>query len=384
MEETNIQIGGGRRLVLGFDAGCMTCSELAKKIEEVVGDKLEVIDLRHPQVEQWREQALGKDAPWAPTLIEVEEDKAKAWTGLRLGVALSRRLGPASTWRVMQALGETTSATEPSKASISNSSEAANGGVGRGQFLKVLGGVAAAIPVLSAGGIASAAGAQTVTSGTQAQRRQIWSMILDSEQHKSLARKLDKPLDFSSARFDISEEQSLASVGARTKSSTGLTAVVLFFVDLRAGGVQYSRYVTLTPKGDGSRAVADASEVDIVAYENGRVIDSVSFNDGAVVTSDGQKLSVEKFLTEAKERQKSSNLTQERGAPISSRGCRPGYDACERNRFRFCFFSTSGLCFFIRYFGAWGAIGQIACWLYPDKRSGCRSIAVTSCYRDYC
>ncbi len=50
---------GARRLVLGFDAGCMTCNALARKIEEEVGDKLEVGPLHHPQVAHWREQALG-------------------------------------------------------------------------------------------------------------------------------------------------------------------------------------------------------------------------------------------------------------------------------------------------------------------------------------
>jgi hypothetical protein len=30
-----------RRLVLGFDAGCMMCSELARRIEERVGNKLD-------------------------------------------------------------------------------------------------------------------------------------------------------------------------------------------------------------------------------------------------------------------------------------------------------------------------------------------------------
>ncbi|CAA9405816.1 MAG: hypothetical protein AVDCRST_MAG22-1553 [uncultured Rubrobacteraceae bacterium] len=62
MEETNIR-ASGYRLVLGFDAGCMTCSGLARRIEATVGDRLEVRSLTDPQVEHWREQALGEDAP---------------------------------------------------------------------------------------------------------------------------------------------------------------------------------------------------------------------------------------------------------------------------------------------------------------------------------
>jgi hypothetical protein len=106
VEETNVQPVGGRRLVLGFDAGCMTCSGLARRIEETVGDRLEVLSLDDPTMKRWREQTLGKDAAWEPTLIEISKGRTKAWTGLRLGVRLSRCLGPVATWRVMQVLGE--------------------------------------------------------------------------------------------------------------------------------------------------------------------------------------------------------------------------------------------------------------------------------------
>lgn len=95
-----------RHLILGFDAGCMTCSELAHRIEEAAGGRLEVRSLHDPQVEHWRKQALGENASWAPTLIEVRGGQVKAWTGLKMGLVLSRKLGPGATWRVMQVLGE--------------------------------------------------------------------------------------------------------------------------------------------------------------------------------------------------------------------------------------------------------------------------------------
>jgi hypothetical protein len=92
--------------VLGFDAGCVVCRDLARRVEEQVGNKLEVRPLHDPQVAHWRKQALGEEAPWAPTLIEVKGGGVKAWTGLGRGIALSRRVGPAATWRVMQVIGE--------------------------------------------------------------------------------------------------------------------------------------------------------------------------------------------------------------------------------------------------------------------------------------
>ena len=51
MEGTKARNGDGRRLVLGFDARCMTCSGLARSIEEAVGDKLETRSLNDPMVE---------------------------------------------------------------------------------------------------------------------------------------------------------------------------------------------------------------------------------------------------------------------------------------------------------------------------------------------
>lgn len=151
---------GARRLVLGFDAGCMTCSELARKIEDEVGEKLEVRPLHDPQVTHWREQALGEDAPWAPTLVEVKGGEVKAWTGLKMGVMLSRRLGPGTTWRVMQLIGEIKAAP----------SATPNAGLSRGQFIKGLGGTAVAASVLLSGTFSSVALAQNDSSALQSRR----------------------------------------------------------------------------------------------------------------------------------------------------------------------------------------------------------------------
>lgn len=141
---------GTSKLVLGFDGGCATCGDLAAKISEGVGDKLEVRSLRHPQVEHWRDRALGKDAPWAPALFEVvSDDEVKAWMGVGLAVKLARVLGPLSTWRVMQALGETGKPGATSPGGSTRAAEIAAAGVSRGQFLKGMGGSALALGVLA-------------------------------------------------------------------------------------------------------------------------------------------------------------------------------------------------------------------------------------------
>jgi hypothetical protein len=150
---------GDSRLVLGFDAGCTACSELARRIEDAVGERLEVRSLHEPQVYRWREEALGEDAPWAPTLIEVRGEEVRAWTGIRMGVRLSRTLGPKDTWRVMQVLGEMNSGV------IAGATAMGGRSLSRAQFLKGIGGAAVAISVLSGtGGPAAKAGASTSTS----------------------------------------------------------------------------------------------------------------------------------------------------------------------------------------------------------------------------
>ena len=97
---------GEQRLVLGFDAGCAKCSNVALQIREQVGDEIEVLSLSDYLVQDWRERALGEDAPWAPTLLEVSGAGVEARTGWRMGAHLARRIGTAATWRVMQVLGE--------------------------------------------------------------------------------------------------------------------------------------------------------------------------------------------------------------------------------------------------------------------------------------
>jgi hypothetical protein len=140
--------GKTRRLVLGFDAGCMTCGGLAKRIEDRVGDRIEVRSLNDPAMDHWRREAFGEDAPWAPTLVEVEHGKVRAWTGVRMGARLSRVLGPVATWRMMQVLGEANADLELTESTAVN----AISGLTRGQFLKGVGGAAVAMSILGGTG----------------------------------------------------------------------------------------------------------------------------------------------------------------------------------------------------------------------------------------
>ena len=166
LKVVNVEAPKTRKLILGFDAGCGTCADLAAGVQERVGDNLEVQNLNDPQLMAWREEALGKDAKWTPTLFEVEGEKVlKAWAGWRMGYALSRKLGPSSTWQVMQALGEVGGAPKVEESAIVEKlpEKAAEAVVGmsRGQFLKGVGGAAVAMSVLSRGVLAAPASAAT-------------------------------------------------------------------------------------------------------------------------------------------------------------------------------------------------------------------------------
>ncbi|QYJ16273.1 hypothetical protein Rxycam_02106 [Rubrobacter xylanophilus DSM 9941] len=138
----------GRRLILGYDGGCGACSALARRIEEAVGERLEVRSLYDPQVEHWREEALGKEAPWAPTLVEVDGIReVRAWTGSKIVAKLVRALGPLASWQVMRVLGEVgVSKARSGKAYVGDVDAV---GISRGQFLKGLGGAALAFSFLS-------------------------------------------------------------------------------------------------------------------------------------------------------------------------------------------------------------------------------------------
>ena len=148
MAQTDTRNGGARRLVLGFDAGCGTCSDLARRIEERVGDRIEVLSLNDPMMDHWRREAFGSPAPWTPTLVELDGGKPRAYTGVRMGARLGRVLGPLASWRVMQVLGEANADLGLADGAAARAASV----LSRGQFLKGVGGAAVTLSVLSGTG----------------------------------------------------------------------------------------------------------------------------------------------------------------------------------------------------------------------------------------
>lgn len=93
------------RWVLAFDASCGKCRKISRAVADACDGTLEILPLTHPDVRRWRQQAWGGQAAWAPTLIKVQASNIRAWTGMRMGIALMRHLGPQSTMRVLEAVG---------------------------------------------------------------------------------------------------------------------------------------------------------------------------------------------------------------------------------------------------------------------------------------
>jgi hypothetical protein len=144
------------RWILAFNASCGTCRAISERIAQTCDGKLEALPLADARVEQWREQALGPDAPWLPTLLRIagQDTEVRAWTGPAMGIWLVHRLGLRSTMRVLAELEQLRSGEEKHQ-----SPQMDGGVIGRAQFLRLCAGgtVAAGLimmgktPVFAAG-----------------------------------------------------------------------------------------------------------------------------------------------------------------------------------------------------------------------------------------
>lgn len=90
--------------LLAFDTGCRTCNDVIGRVEEQVRERLALAGLAEPRIAELRRRALGDRPRFAPTLIAVDGDRVRAWTGPRLSARLALLLGPARSVAVLRAL----------------------------------------------------------------------------------------------------------------------------------------------------------------------------------------------------------------------------------------------------------------------------------------
>ena len=87
-----------------FDSGCSICAELAQAVEQATHGGLEARSLRDPAMQRLLAQARPHWR-WQPTLLEVEGERVRAFTGLALGLHLMMKLGPRRTLRLVRLTG---------------------------------------------------------------------------------------------------------------------------------------------------------------------------------------------------------------------------------------------------------------------------------------
>jgi len=126
--------------ILAFDASCGTCTSVSDAVAEACGPGLEIRPLGDADVQALRVRALGPDPVWAPTLLRVDGDRVRAWTGRAIAVPLARRLGLAASARVIQALGRLRRRAE-GRADELPGAPTGTAQLSRARFLRLSGGV---------------------------------------------------------------------------------------------------------------------------------------------------------------------------------------------------------------------------------------------------
>ncbi|WP_163506013.1 bacteriocin fulvocin C-related protein [Fodinicola acaciae] len=138
------------RLVLAFDASCVTCRQISLAVAGACDDKLEVLPLSHPDVQRWTGQASNTDPRNGPVLLRITGDDVRAWRGLGMVVPFARDLGPRTTARVLTALGHLQRESRDWLA-IRGTGRIPRAPMPRARFLQLAAGVGVAVAVLGAG-----------------------------------------------------------------------------------------------------------------------------------------------------------------------------------------------------------------------------------------
>ncbi len=88
-----------------FDSGCNTCSRIAQEVEQEIDGFLVARTLRDPKMQE----LLGRVKPdwhWEPTLLEIDAEEIRAYTGLSLRARLLSKLGPKRAWQVAKMVSQ--------------------------------------------------------------------------------------------------------------------------------------------------------------------------------------------------------------------------------------------------------------------------------------
>ncbi|WP_125728252.1 bacteriocin fulvocin C-related protein [Kibdelosporangium aridum] len=129
--------------ILAFDADCHFCRDVIDRIQASANGALTIAGLKERHIQELRERVLGQEPVWAPTLLAVDGENVRAWTGAALSVRMARLLGVRGSLRVASALKDAEIVQHP----------------GRRRLLKAVPGLALGA-FLATGGLATPAMAQ--------------------------------------------------------------------------------------------------------------------------------------------------------------------------------------------------------------------------------
>lgn len=93
--------------ILLYDSGCSTCSQLADRVLEVTGEWLGICSLRDNQARL----ILNRTKPnwkWEPTLLEIQDEDVRVFTGISMGFYIAWNLGPVKALRLAKLVGKAT------------------------------------------------------------------------------------------------------------------------------------------------------------------------------------------------------------------------------------------------------------------------------------
>lgn len=89
-----------------FDSTCSVCSGLARDVEKHSDGRLDAQSLYDSKIQQLLDKATP-NWPWEPTVLEVEDGRPRAYTGLSMRIRLLYVLGPRSSWRIARLMART-------------------------------------------------------------------------------------------------------------------------------------------------------------------------------------------------------------------------------------------------------------------------------------
>lgn len=92
-----------------FDSDCAACTSVAQSIERILGGWLTACSLRHPRMMQLLDRARPKWG-WEPTLLEIEGDQVRAFTGISLAAKTAAGVGLLRALSVLRLVANATRA----------------------------------------------------------------------------------------------------------------------------------------------------------------------------------------------------------------------------------------------------------------------------------